>query len=227
MPPEVIRALHIWDGGPGIPGAVALGAVGTRLDCRRRGIKLADFADPVAPGLVPAQAVGRWGNYFNQELYGRPAHLPWALQIDPGHRPADMSTLGLYHPTFLYGSLWDLGVMALLLWLDRHHHSRLRRGRLFACYMLAYIADRGWIQALRIDHANHFLGPHRNDYVSLILSSSALLYPPTALARTTTRRIRRFREGQRSRRGHRTDARPPGLPTASAPCPSRPGRGHS
>ncbi|MFF9408068.1 prolipoprotein diacylglyceryl transferase [Streptomyces anandii] len=172
---QPIRALYIWDGGLGIPGAVALGAVGAWLGCRRRGIKLADFADAVAPGLVLAQAIGRWGNYFNQELYGRPSHLPWALRIDPAHRPADMPTVGLYHPTFLYESLWDLGVMALLLWLDHRHHPRLRRGRLFACYVLAYTAGRAWIEALRIDHANRFLGLRLNDYVSLLLFSTALL----------------------------------------------------
>ncbi|WP_225094674.1 prolipoprotein diacylglyceryl transferase [Streptomyces sp. CoH27] len=173
---QPIRALYIWDGGLGIPGAVALGAFGAWLGCRRRGIGLSDFADAVAPGLVLAQAIGRWGNYFNQELYGRPTHLPWALRIDPAHRPADMPMVGLYHPTFLYESLWDLGVLALLLWLDRRHHGRLRRARLFACYVLAYTAGRAWIEALRIDHANHFLGLRLNDYVSLVLFTGALVH---------------------------------------------------
>ena len=111
---QPIRALYIWDGGLGIPGAVALGAFGAWIGCRRRGIKLSDFADAAAPGLVLAQAIGRWGNYFNQELYGRPTHLPWALRIDPAHRPDDTPDIALYHPTFLYESLWDLGVLALL-----------------------------------------------------------------------------------------------------------------
>ncbi|MFI6467989.1 prolipoprotein diacylglyceryl transferase [Streptomyces sp. NPDC050538] len=173
---QPLHALFIWDGGLGIPGAVALGAVGAWLGCRRRGVKLSDFADVVAPGLVLAQAIGRWGNYFNQELYGGPTHLPWALYIDPANRPADSPTVALYHPTFLYESLWDLGVMALLLWLDAHHHQRLRRGRLFACYVLAYTTGRAWIEALRIDHANHFLGLRLNDYVSLILFTGALAY---------------------------------------------------
>ncbi|WP_236573065.1 prolipoprotein diacylglyceryl transferase [Streptomyces sp. GS7] len=173
---QPIHALYIWDGGLGIPGAVALGAVGAWLGCRRRGIRLADFADAAAPGLVLAQAIGRWGNYFNQELYGRPTHLPWALYIDPAHRPADSPTVALYHPTFLYESLWDLGVMALLLWLSARYHHRLRRGRLFACYVLAYTTGRAWIEALRIDHANHFLGLRLNDYVSLALFLGALVY---------------------------------------------------
>ncbi|MEU9247822.1 prolipoprotein diacylglyceryl transferase [Streptomyces sp. NPDC048385] len=173
---QPLHALFIWDGGLGIPGAVALGAIGAWLGCRRRDIKLSDFADTVAPGLVLAQAIGRWGNYFNQELYGRPTHLPWALHIDPAHRPADMPAVGLYHPTFLYESLWDLGVMALLLWLDHRHHQRLRHGRLFACYVLAYTTGRAWIEALRIDHANHFLGLRLNNYVSLTLFTGALIY---------------------------------------------------
>lgn len=172
---QPLHALYIWDGGLGIPGAVALGAVGAWLGCRRRGIRLADFADAIAPGLVLAQAIGRWGNYFNQELYGRPTDLPWALHIDPAHRPAG-STDTLYHPTFLYESLWDLGVMALLLWLDARHHGRLRRGRLFACYVFAYTAGRAWIEALRIDQANTFLGLRLNDYVSLLLFAGALVY---------------------------------------------------
>ncbi|MDJ0341740.1 prolipoprotein diacylglyceryl transferase [Streptomyces sp. H10-C2] len=171
---QPLHALYVWDGGLGIPGAVALGAVGAWIGCRRRGVKLADFADALAPGLVLAQAIGRWGNYFNQELFGRPTHLPWALLIDPAHRPADSPGSALYHPTFLYESLWDLGVMALLLVLDRRY--RLRRGRLFACYVLAYTAGRAWIEALRIDHANHFLGLRLNDWVSAALFAGALIY---------------------------------------------------
>lgn len=171
---QPIRALYIWDGGLGIPGAVALGAVGAWLGCRRRGIALADFADAAAPGLVLAQAIGRWGNYFNQELFGSPTHLPWALLIDPAHRPDTSPNVAFYHPTFLYESLWDLGVMALLLWLDRRY--RPRRGRLFACYVLAYTAGRAWIEALRIDHANHFLGLRLNDWVSALLFAGALAY---------------------------------------------------
>ncbi|MEU9097666.1 prolipoprotein diacylglyceryl transferase [Streptomyces sp. NPDC048361] len=171
---QPIRALYIWDGGLGIPGAVALGAVGAWLGCRRRGITLADFADAAAPGLVLAQAMGRWGNYFNQELYGRATSLPWKLLIDPAHRPDGSADIAFYHPTFLYESLWDLGAMALLLWLDRRY--RLRRGRLFACYVVVYTAGRSWIEALRIDHANEFLGLRLNDWVSVALFLGAVTY---------------------------------------------------
>ena len=171
---QPIRALYIWDGGLGIWGAVALGAVGALIGCRRRGVRLSDFADAVAPGLVLAQAIGRWGNYFNQELYGGPTTLPWALQIDPAHRPIDTPTIGLYQPTFLYESLWDIGVAVLLVWAGRRF--ALRGGRLFALYVAAYTVGRAWVEALRIDHANHFLGLRLNDWTSLLVFLAAVAF---------------------------------------------------
>jgi prolipoprotein diacylglyceryl transferase len=167
---DPVQALYIWDGGLGIWGAVALGAVGAWIGCRRRGINLLDLGDALAPGLVLAQAIGRWGNYFNQELYGGPTTLPWALQIDPAHRPADTPTIGLYHPTFLYESIWDIAVAVLLLWVDRRF--KLSRGKLFALYVAAYTLGRGAIEALRVDHANHLLG--LNDWTSLLVFLAAL-----------------------------------------------------
>ncbi|HEX4357812.1 MAG TPA: prolipoprotein diacylglyceryl transferase [Pseudonocardia sp.] len=164
---EPIRALYIWDGGLGIWGAVALGALGAWIACRRKGIRLINFADALAPGLVVAQAIGRWGNYFNQELYGRATTLPWALEIDPAHRPAATPGIGLYHPTFLYECLWDLGVAVLLIWAERRW--RLRRGNLFALYVALYTVGRAWIEALRVDQANHFFGLRLNDWTSLIV----------------------------------------------------------
>ncbi|PVU84325.1 prolipoprotein diacylglyceryl transferase (plasmid) [Cellulomonas sp. WB94] len=171
---QPIRALYIWDGGLGIWGAVALGAGGAWIGCRRHGIRLADFADVVAPGLVVAQAIGRWGNYFNQELYGGPTTLPWALQIDPAHRPAETPGIGLYHPTFLYESIWDVGVAVLLVWAGRRFG--LRNGRLFALYVAAYTVGRAWIEALRVDHANHVLGLRLNDWTSLIVFAAAVAF---------------------------------------------------
>jgi prolipoprotein diacylglyceryl transferase len=171
---EPIRALFIWDGGLGIWGAVALGAVGAWIGCRRKGIRLADFADALAPGLVLAQAIGRWGNYFNQELYGAPTTLPWGLWIDPANRPADSPDIALYQPTFLYESLWDLGVLVLLLWAGKRF--ALRDGRLFALYVAAYTVGRAWVEALRVDHANHFLGLRLNDWTSLIVFAGAVTY---------------------------------------------------
>ncbi len=171
---DPVRALYIWDGGLGIWGAVALGAVGAWIGCRRRGIRLADFADAMAPGLVVAQAIGRWGNYFNQELYGGPSTLPWAVEIDPAHRPPDTPDIGLYQPTFLYESLWDIGVAVLLVWAGRRFG--LRNGRLFALYVAAYTAGRAWIEALRVDHANHFLGLRLNDWTSLVVFLAAIAF---------------------------------------------------
>jgi prolipoprotein diacylglyceryl transferase len=171
---QPIRALYIWDGGLGIWGAVALGAVGALIGCRRVGVRLSDFADVAAPGLVVAQAIGRWGNYFNQELFGGPTTLPWALQIDPAHRPLDSLQIGLYQPTFLYESLWDLGVAALLIVAERRF--TLRNGRLFALYVALYTVGRAWIEALRIDHANHILGLRLNDWTSLLVFLGAVAF---------------------------------------------------
>ena len=110
------------------------------------------FADALAPGIVLAQAIGRWGNYFNQELFGKPTDLPWGLEIDPAHRPAGLRpSYATFHPTFLYELLWDLGVAALVIWADRRF--RLGHGRVFALYVMAYTAGRGWIETLRIDPA--------------------------------------------------------------------------
>ena len=171
---QPIRALFVWDGGLGIWGAVALGALGAWIGCRRRGISLSAFADAMAPGLVLAQAIGRFGNYFNQELYGAPTTLPWALRIDPAHRPADTPGIALYHPTFLYESLWCVGVFLLLLWAEKRFH--LGYGRLFALYVATYTVGRAWIEALRVDHANHFFGLRLNDWTSLTVFLAAVAY---------------------------------------------------
>src|SRR5690606_36094346 len=123
---EPIQALYIWEGGLGIWGAVALGAVGVWWACRRRGLSLSAVADTVAPGIAFAQAIGRWGNWFNQELYGSPTMLPWAVEITSS---ADGRVPGTYHPTFLYESLWCIGVALLVIWADRRF--RLGHGRAF------------------------------------------------------------------------------------------------
>ncbi|GAA1999601.1 prolipoprotein diacylglyceryl transferase [Catenulispora subtropica] len=171
---QPIRALYVWDGGLGIWGAVALGAVGAWIGCRRKGIRLADFADALAPALVLAQAIGRWGNYFNQELYGRPSGLPWAIRIDPAHRPDSTPGAAFYQPTFLYESLWDAGVALLLIWAERRW--RLDRGRLFALYVACYTAGRAVVEALRDDHANRIAGLRLNDWVALLVFLGALVF---------------------------------------------------
>src|SRR6476659_5083364 len=111
---QPVHALYIWQGGLGIWGAITLGGVGAWIGCRRRGIPLPAFADALAPGIALAQAVGRLGNYFNQELFGKPTDLPWAVAIDAAHRPSGFADRATYHPTFLYELLWDVGVAALV-----------------------------------------------------------------------------------------------------------------
>ncbi|MFF2032206.1 prolipoprotein diacylglyceryl transferase [Arthrobacter sp. NPDC058192] len=144
---------QIQRGGLGIWGAVVLGALGAWIGCRRAGVKLSAFLDAAAPGLLLAQAIGRWGNYFNQELFGGPTTLPWGLQIDPNNPnfPAGMPADTLFHPTFLYESLWNLAGVFILLALDRKFS--FRRGRLFCLYAIYYTLGRVWIEAMRIDDA--------------------------------------------------------------------------
>jgi prolipoprotein diacylglyceryl transferase len=169
-----VEALYIWRGGLGIWGAIAGGVLGAWLYLRRRGIPLSIAADALAPTLPLAQAFGRWGNWFNQELYGRPSGLPWALHIDPAHRELGYQNTATYQPTFLYESLWCLGVALLCLWADKRF--KLGGGRVFALYVAAYTAGRGWIESLRIDTAHRFFGLRLNDYVSIVVFLVAVAY---------------------------------------------------
>ncbi|MCL1871271.1 MAG: prolipoprotein diacylglyceryl transferase [Promicromonosporaceae bacterium] len=175
---DPIRALYIWEGGLGIWGAVALGGLGAYIGARRQNIRLPVFADALAPGLLVAQAVGRLGNWFNQELYGAPTTLPWGLRIDPDHlvtNPATGTTFPVgttFHPTFLYELLWNLAMAGVLLWLDRRF--RLGHGRVFWAYVVLYTLGRGWIEALRVDTANHVLGLRLNVWTSIVVGLGAL-----------------------------------------------------
>ncbi|MER6160456.1 prolipoprotein diacylglyceryl transferase [Streptomyces sp. NPDC001868] len=178
---DPVKALFLWDGGIGIWGAIAGGAVGAWIGCRRKGVALSAFADAVAPGIALGQAVGRWGNWFNQELYGRATTLPWALEIDPAHRPEATPDLATYHPAFLYESLWGLGVVALVLWADHRFH--LDRGRAFALYAAAYTVGRFWIEYLRVDEAHHILGLRLNDWTALLVFAAAVTYLVAATRR--------------------------------------------
>lgn len=161
------RIIRIWEGGLGIWGAVALGAVGAAIGARQAGVRLAPLADAVAPGILLAQAVGRLGNWFNQELFGRPTDLPWGLEIDPEHRPAGYEQVATFHPTFLYEMVWNVAAAVLLIWLDRRY--RLGHGQVFWGYVVLYTLGRVWIEALRIDPAEQVLGLRLNIWTSVLV----------------------------------------------------------
>jgi prolipoprotein diacylglyceryl transferase len=150
---DLTRIWRVWEGGLGIWGAVALGAVGAWIACRRYGFKISAYADVVAPAVLLAQAIGRLGNYFNQELFGGPTTLPWGLQVSFDHPNFPDGALQgtLFHPTFLYEMVWNLLGVALLLLIDRKLH--LRRGMMLWSYVAWYTAGRTWIEMLRIDDA--------------------------------------------------------------------------
>ncbi len=169
-----IAALRIWDGGLGIWGAVALGGLGAWIGARRSGVALPPVADAIAPGIALAQAIGRWGNYFNQELFGSPTTLPWGLEISQANRPSDYVDYATFHPTFLYESLWLVGVAIVVIWADRRFN--LGHGRAFALYVLLYTLGRVWIEALRIDSANQILGLRLNVWTSIVVGLGALAY---------------------------------------------------
>lgn len=168
---------QIWLGGLGIWGAVVLGVVGAWIGCRRANVKISAFIDAAAPGILLAQAIGRWGNYFNQELFGGPTTQPWGLSVSPEFVPAGFSPDTLFHPTFLYECLWNLAGVAVLLLLDRK--LKLRNGRLFLLYAMIYTAGRVWIEMLRIDTAEQitFFGvtARLNVWTSIIVFVVALV----------------------------------------------------
>ncbi|MFY9764808.1 MAG: prolipoprotein diacylglyceryl transferase, partial [Mycobacterium sp.] len=181
-----VAALRIWDGGLGIWGAVALGGVGAWIACRRRGIPLPAFGDAIAPGIVLAQAIGRLGNYFNQELFGRETTMPWGLEIFYRRDPAgfvDVHSLDgvstgqlamVVQPTFLYELLWNLLVFAVLIYVDRRF--TIGHGRLFALYVAGYCVGRFCIELLRDDSATHIAGIRINSFTSTFVFIGAVVY---------------------------------------------------
>jgi prolipoprotein diacylglyceryl transferase len=169
-----VAALRVWDGGLGIWGAVAVGALGAWIGARRAGVALPPVADAIAPAIALAQAIGRWGNYFNQELFGSPTTLPWGLEIDVANRPTGYAEFDTFQPTFLYESLWLIGVVVVLVWADRRY--QMGHGRVFALYVALYCLGRLWIEALRIDAANTILGLRLNIWTAGIVGLGALAY---------------------------------------------------
>ncbi|CAN5532795.1 prolipoprotein diacylglyceryl transferase [soil metagenome] len=181
-----IAALKIWEGGLGIWGAVALGGVGAWIGCKRRGIPLPAFGDAIAPGIVLAQAIGRLGNYFNQELYGRVTDVPWGMEIFYRQDPSglvDVQSLNgvstgevaaVVHPTFLYELLWNLLVFAALLYVDRRF--KIGHGRLFALYVAGYCVGRFGVELMRDDFATHIAGIRINSFTSTFVFIGAIVY---------------------------------------------------
>ncbi|MBU4335345.1 MAG: prolipoprotein diacylglyceryl transferase [Actinobacteria bacterium] len=167
------RAFAVWEGGLGIWGAIALGGLGAWIGCRRQGVLLPPFADALAPALLVAQAIGRLGNWFNQELFGGPTTLPWGLQIDDAHLPPGFASGTLFHPTFLYEIVWNLAMAGVLVILDRR--LRLGHGRVFALYVVLYCTGRLWVEMLRIDTAHHFFGMRLNVWTALLVGLGALV----------------------------------------------------
>jgi phosphatidylglycerol---prolipoprotein diacylglyceryl transferase len=170
------QILYIWHGGLGVWGSIALGAVGAIIAARRRGMRIGPMVDALAPGLLVAQALGRWGNWFNQELFGKPTDLPWGLKIDSAHRPPGYETDTTFHPTFLYEFAWNLSVFALLIALDRRF--KLGHGRMLALYVMGYTLGRGWIEMLRIDtvELSDVHGLRFNVWTSIVLFVVAAAY---------------------------------------------------
>ncbi len=198
------EVLRLWEGGLAIFGGLLGGAAGAWYACHRRGIPLAPFADALAPGIAVGQAFGRWGNYFNQEIYGTPTNLPWGLRIDPENRPAAYPDAETFHPTFLYESLWSLATAGIVIWADRQF--RLGHGRAFALYLALYGTARALLELLRTDEANLVAGLRVNQLAALLVVVLALLY---------------FTVSARLRPGRETTVEPAVAPGADQTEPSR------
>jgi prolipoprotein diacylglyceryl transferase len=172
------RIPQIWRGGLGIPGGILFGALTAVWAFKRRGVSPAAGLSAAAPALALAQAIGRWGNWFNQELFGKATDLPWGLRIDADRISANTTEVfppgTTFHPTFLYESLWNLALCVVLLRIDRKF--TLRPGRLFAMYVVGYSIGRFWVEGLRIDPAHLVGGLRLNQWVALIVGAIAAGY---------------------------------------------------
>jgi prolipoprotein diacylglyceryl transferase len=193
------KAFYIWQGGLGIWGGIALGAVAGIYVIRKRGLPVALAVDAAAPALPLAQAIGRLGNWWNQELFGRPSTLPWAVKIDLAFRPPGFEQYATFQPTFLYELLWNLALCGALILLGRRW-TPARPGRLIWAYVAGYTFARFFIERIRIDHANKILGLRVNEWTSIILFVVAVVFMVTT-----------------SLRGGRAAYDEPSCPTASLP----------
>ena len=155
----------LWQGGLGIPGGLMAGVMVGVLVARRRGLSMAGAMDVMVPTIPVAQAIGRWGNWFNQEVFGRPTDLPWALEIDAAHRPSGYSEAATFHPTFLYEGLWNVVLAIFLVRIERR--GVLRPGYLVGLWVFGYGLGRLWVEALRVDQASLIVGVRVNTWMAL------------------------------------------------------------
>ena len=189
-------AVKIWEGGLGIPGGIAAGVgVGVWI-AYRRGIRLPTGLDAIIPGIPLAQAIGRLGNYWNQELFGRPTDLPWGLEIDGANRPLEYAEFQTFHPTFLYELLWSLALVGVLVAIDRRRV--LRPGNILPLYIGGYFLGRLWVEALRIDDASIILGLRVNIWMSLLgIVGAALVLGVRGVRRRPDDNDEPYRDGHR------------------------------
>jgi len=159
------KVIALWEGGLALFGGLTAGAIALVFSARALDADLRTLLDSLAPAVPLAQAIGRWGNYFNQELFGTPSELPWAVEIDPGNRPPPYADAPTFHPTFLYESLWNLALVGVIIWLTTHRPGL--RGRLIGVYFVGYGAIRFLLELIRTDTAFRFLGLSRNGWVSI------------------------------------------------------------
>ena len=157
----------VWEGGLGVWGGILLGTLAGAFVIRRAGQSVRLFADAAAPGILVAQGIGRWGNWFNQELFGKPTNLPWGLEIDERHRPPQYATSDTFHPTFLYEFIYDLAMAGVLIWIGSRF--RIKPPGLFALYVSVYCVGRTFEELLRVDPSHHFAGQRLNFWVSIVV----------------------------------------------------------
>ena len=167
VPDEWWGPFAVWQGGLGVWGGILLGSLAGAFVVRRAGESVRLFMDAVAPGLLVAQGIGRWGNWFNQELFGKPTNLPWGLEIDPEHRPPKYAASDTFHPTFLYEFLYDLVLAGVLIWIGRRF--RIRPPALFSLYVSVYCFGRVFEELLRVDPSHRFLGERINFWVAIVV----------------------------------------------------------
>lgn len=173
--PEWWAPFAVWEGGLGIWGGIALGVLAGAFVVHRAGMSVPHFMDAAAPGIVLGQAIGRLGNWFNQELFGGPTDLPWGLEVDPARRPDGYADQATFHPTFAYEGLWCVGICLLLVWLGARYRTRLRAPALFCLYVALYTLGRIFWELLRIDPSRELLGQRLNFWVALVVCAGAVV----------------------------------------------------